>query len=307
MPRGHSHYRTVVGSPSTGRYAAPRNLYLDTVVWAESTPETVSIGNGHPVKALSVFAKMVGRLDTASGSTGIVSTDIKTTNGSPKPSCHGTGRQVMSARDAILGRLKKGVFSQPMSAVPQVDIPGELPTTDLAARFIEQLIATHAEVRRCDAHTVSQQAINWMADIGSPVSWVSRSSTLGQQLWSQKPHDTQWVDPEAPMGQDRARVFNDIGLAVTGSHSAIFETGTLVLIPDQHEPRTMSLVPPIHLVVVQLSSLVARFEDWILRYPECAQHTNVVLITGPSKTADIQQTLAYGAHGPKRLLVLLVE
>lgn len=213
----------------------------------------------------------------------------------------------MSARDAILGRLKKGQFDQPMPAVTHQDKPGQLPTTDLAAKFAEQLAATHAEVRRCDAQTVIKQAINWMAELDNPVTWVSRGSDIGKQLWSQQPDGVQWVDPDAPMEQDRASVFHDIGLAITGSHSAIYETGTLVLIPDQHEPRTMSLVPPVHLAIVQISSLVARFEDWILRYPECAQHTNVVLVTGPSKTADIQQTLAYGAHGPKRLLVLLVE
>ena len=69
----------------------------------------------------------------------------------------------------------------------------------------------------------------------------------------------------------------------------------------------MSLVPPVHIVIVDgekmypdLSSLI-KAEKWQDKLP-----TNVLLISGPSKTADIQQTLAYGAHGPKELIVLLL-
>ena len=213
----------------------------------------------------------------------------------------------MTARAAILSRLKAGVFRQPVATQAAADVPYPLPTDNLRAQFIERLSETHAEVRSCDAESMPQAVVDWMTDIGAQQQWVSQTSALGQQLWKRKPKDAVWVDPQAPMDQDRAQVFHDIGLAVTSSHSALFETGTIALIPDQHEPRTMSLVPPIHLVVVHVSSVVGRFEEWIRRYPACAEHTNVLMITGPSKTADIQQTLAYGAHGPKRLLVMVVE
>ena len=89
---------------------------------------------------------------------------------------------------------------------------------------------------------------------------------------------------------------------------AIAETGTLILWPTVDEPRLMSLVPPVHIVLLDAASIYNTFyeamqtEGWKDGLP-----TNSLLISGPSKTADIQQTLAYGAHGPKELVVLVIN
>ena len=70
----------------------------------------------------------------------------------------------------------------------------------------------------------------------------------------------------------------------------------------------MSLVPPLHIALVYADRLHAdlhaamRAEQWASGMP-----TNLVLVSGPSKTSDIQQTLAYGAHGPRELWVVIVE
>ena len=70
----------------------------------------------------------------------------------------------------------------------------------------------------------------------------------------------------------------------------------------------MSLVPPVHIVLLDASKLYNTFfeamtmEGWQQGLP-----TNALLISGPSKTADIEQVLAYGAHGPKDLIVLILE
>jgi L-lactate dehydrogenase complex protein LldG len=105
----------------------------------------------------------------------------------------------------------------------------------------------------------------------------------------------------------KEEMFHDIPAGLTTSRGAIAETGTLVLWPDAHEPRLMSLVPPIHIVLLDAKTIHNTFyeaisnEGWANGLP-----TNALLISGPSKTADIQVTLAYGAHGPKELIVLLV-
>jgi L-lactate dehydrogenase complex protein LldG len=70
----------------------------------------------------------------------------------------------------------------------------------------------------------------------------------------------------------------------------------------------MSLVPSVHFVLLDEQNIHADFhqamtaEGWTQGMP-----TNALLISGPSKTADIQQTLAYGAHGPKELVLLLIQ
>jgi L-lactate dehydrogenase complex protein LldG len=102
-------------------------------------------------------------------------------------------------------------------------------------------------------------------------------------------------------------MFRHIPASLTAARAAVAETGTLILWPDEHEPRLMSLVPPVHIVLVEAGRIYNTFfeamqsEGWKDGMP-----TNALLISGPSKTADIQVTLAYGAHGPKELVVLLL-
>jgi L-lactate dehydrogenase complex protein LldG len=104
-------------------------------------------------------------------------------------------------------------------------------------------------------------------------------------------------------------LFYTIDASLTEAAAAIADTGTLLLLPSIAEPRTMSLVPPVHVALLRTSSLVSNFNDLIVQqqWPDNALPTNALLISGPSKTADIQQTLAYGAHGPKALIVLLIR
>nr|WP_269808811.1 LUD domain-containing protein [Enterovibrio nigricans] len=81
----------------------------------------------------------------------------------------------------------------------------------------------------------------------------------------------------------------------------------------ESEPRSLSLVPPTHIAIIRESDIVSHFSElmttpfWTSAGWDTTPPTNLLLISGPSKTADIQQTLAYGAHGPKRLIVFLVK
>jgi L-lactate dehydrogenase complex protein LldG len=104
----------------------------------------------------------------------------------------------------------------------------------------------------------------------------------------------------------KRELFEDVDAGFTSARCGIADTGSLVLWPDEREPRLMSLVPPIHFVLLDAATIqpdlqsVMATQGWGRGLP-----SNVLLISGPSKTADIQQTLAYGAHGPKELIVLV--
>lgn len=108
--------------------------------------------------------------------------------------------------------------------------------------------------------------------------------------------------------QWKGHLFDSVDFAITGSLAGLAESGSLVLWPNAEEPRLMSLVPPLHLALLDADQLFENFADliargnWARRMP-----TNALLISGPSKTADIEQTLAYGIHGPKALITLLLE
>jgi L-lactate dehydrogenase complex protein LldG len=70
----------------------------------------------------------------------------------------------------------------------------------------------------------------------------------------------------------------------------------------------LSLVPPVHVAVLHASRLYASLPAAMAALqPQADMPTNLLLVTGPSKTADIQQVLAYGAHGPKELIIVLVD
>lgn len=99
-----------------------------------------------------------------------------------------------------------------------------------------------------------------------------------------------------------------IDAAITTTAGAIAETGALVLWPDVIEPRLMSLVPPVHIAVLDADKIYNTFceiiqtQNWPQRMP-----TNALLVSGPSKTADIEMTLAFGVHGPRELIVLILS
>ncbi len=96
--------------------------------------------------------------------------------------------------------------------------------------------------------------------------------------------------------------------AITGTRGGIADTGALILWPDETEPRLMSLVPPIHIAVLDSRQIYASLPEamngqhWADGMP-----TNALLISGPSKTADIELIPAFGVHGPVALIVLVLE
>ena len=131
-------------------------------------------------------------------------------------------------------------------------------------------------------------------------------SAVAAELEASAPNTLKIVRYDQPVDAWQDQLFDGIDASVTLARSAIAETGSLILWPSPSEPRLMSLVPPVHFVLLDVNTIHADFysamvaEGWSKGMP-----TNALLICGPSKTADIQQTLAYGAHGPRELVVLL--
>jgi L-lactate dehydrogenase complex protein LldG len=97
-------------------------------------------------------------------------------------------------------------------------------------------------------------------------------------------------------------------VGITGCFCAIAETGTLVLLSGEATPATTSLVPETHVAVVSVARIVRNMEEaWaLLRKEHGAMPRSVNFISGPSRTADIEQTLVLGAHGPYRVHIILI-
>lgn len=113
---------------------------------------------------------------------------------------------------------------------------------------------------------------------------------------------------DRPVEAFKEELFHGVEAGFTSTVGGIAETGGLLLMPGPQEPRLLSLVPPLHIALLRASTIhdslwsAIRALGWGDRLPP-----NALLISGPSKTADIEQTLAFGVHGPKRLIVVLVN
>ena len=103
-----------------------------------------------------------------------------------------------------------------------------------------------------------------------------------------------------------ACVAADVG--ITSADYALAETGTLVMLASPEEPRLISLLPPMHIAVFPRSRMLANLDELLAVLPNPAEQTSaLVLITGPSRTADIEQILVRGVHGPGEIFAVIVE
>jgi L-lactate dehydrogenase complex protein LldG len=100
----------------------------------------------------------------------------------------------------------------------------------------------------------------------------------------------------------------DSDASITSTRGGIAESGALILWPNDKEPRLMSLVPAVHIAILEADTIYNTFSEAMtgLEYAK-GMPTNALLISGPSKTADIELTLTFGVHGPKELIVFIVQ
>lgn len=220
----------------------------------------------------------------------------------------------MKAREAILqrlyqGREQLGGLDVPVSNFTVLERP-HWSQADKRQRFEQAMRSVHTEIHSVHLdnwYMVLQQLVT---EKGLPNLWASPDTSHGQELaqhW-QLPQAT-LLQHNPPLTEWKDELFNQVSAALTSCRGAIAETGSLILWPTAAEPRVMSLVPPVHFVLLDSNQLYTTFlqamqqQDWV----GTGLPTNALLISGPSKTADIEQTLAYGVHGPKELVVLVLE
>src|ERR1019366_6205674 len=98
-----------------------------------------------------------------------------------------------------------------------------------------------------------------------------------------------------------------VDIGITSADFALSDTGTLVMIASPAESRLVSLLPPAHLAVVPVERILTGLDELFTLLPDpAAQTSSMVLITGPSRTADIEQILVRGVHGPGQVTVVIV-
>ncbi len=215
----------------------------------------------------------------------------------------------MSARDAILKRLRErtdGPLSAPESDFTVVTKRGWSHEERLES-FERWITSVHGEVihvGRGDwtaalARVLEAKGIRRLA-LGRehPVAAEARAALADSAV--------EPVDVNRDIETWRREQFETVDAGLTSTLGGIAETGSLWLWPTPDEPRLISLVPPIHIAVLDADAIEDTFFDVVEAHGWAGgMPTNALLISGPSKTADIEQTLAYGVHGPRELVVLV--
>ncbi len=214
-----------------------------------------------------------------------------------------------NARDRILARLHAS--GTELTTVPQAPLPPEL-SLDREAK-IERLAAMMTAMRT-EVHIV---------DTGS---WIDRLKELAREKgWKRLLYgpgapigpaiETSWASDAAglpalvayagPVETFKEDLFR-IDAGITSVRAGVAETGAVVLWPTSYEPRLMSLVPPVHVAVLDADTVYSSLAEMMTveRWAD-GMPTNALLISGPSKTADIEFTLVFGVHGPKELVLLI--
>lgn len=216
-----------------------------------------------------------------------------------------------SAREQILARLR----AAPPQAVAAPDrtlaaFYDQQPRENQSAR-VERLALNlqnaMADVHRTTPETLAADLAKVMAEKSLKKVAIGGEVLAHQELCNRL-YSVCVLHPVQTVHAEQQALFDDVDAGLTLSQAAIAETGTVVLLSSPQSPRLLSLVPPVHVVIVDARRVYDTLFD-LIQQEHWAQGlpTNVILVSSPSKTADIQQTLAYGAHGPKQLIVMLVE
>lgn len=212
-----------------------------------------------------------------------------------------------SPRDRILSRLRSGPRQEPPTRPDWM--PPAYAAEERRDRFVAMLESSHAEVHRVGAADWPARLRQVLEAKGISSLAYGPGTEAGRQLAAEWGEGGPALVPyDRPVEDFKQALVSEIGAGFTTTRGGIAQTGSLVLWPTPEEPRLLSLLPPVHVTLVEEAALTDTLaatlaaQNWAAGMP-----TNAVLVSGPSKTADIEQTLAYGVHGPKELIVLLME
>jgi len=199
-----------------------------------------------------------------------------------------------SGRESILNAL--GKVRAPQTPPPQISLPEW--TGDVLAGFIAKVQASVAQPHR----------IASLADVPAKIAEILRlanaapelhlpaESTLQHLPWNGAPALT--ISSAPPAGDQSALSAAEFGIA---------ETGTLVFFSGPNARSSWHFLPGCEFILIERPRILPRFEDVIARIGKLPGiPATINLVTGPSRTADIEQTIELGAHGPREIHILIV-
>ncbi len=169
----------------------------------------------------------------------------------------------------------------------------------LIDRFIDKHTAVHGTYKIVSKHSQIPMAVNdFLSAHGLPTEMVMGNTDFLQTI--------DWPDDWSI--ERRTACKTDV-TSITDAICAIAETGTILIASSPKVSATHFYLPENHVVIMDIGQLVRHLDDAMqLASQQISGHSRGIhMITGPSKTADVEQTIQYGAHGPRRLHAIFVD
>jgi L-lactate dehydrogenase complex protein LldG len=219
----------------------------------------------------------------------------------------------MSGRDSILGTIRSGLGRGELSDAEKGALEDriaargrgvrpsrvDLDSDELVDLFVDYAKGVDMSVDRvASMEDVPDRVADYLARENLPANLrVAPDPSLDGIPWEKRP--TLTITRGKTDGSD------EVGL--TGAFAGVAETGTLIMRSGPEHPTTLNFLPDSHLVVIRKSQIVGSYEDAWDKIRVGKMPRTVNFITGPSRTGDIEQTIFMGAHGPRRMHIVLVE
>ena len=216
----------------------------------------------------------------------------------------------LSARERLLGNVRTALqraASQPLNQVasPLAALPLTVPRSD--RNLYTSLFVQNFETLAGKALVVpdTSAVVGALAPlIEAKQAVASNSPYLEKCGITRLPQVHSCITDRDALRQ--ACATTDVG--ITSVEYALAETGTFVMFSNPSEARLISLLPPVHIAVFSSLRILANLKELLDVVPTPAEQTSsMVLITGPSRTADIEQILVRGVHGPGEVYAIIVE
>lgn len=199
----------------------------------------------------------------------------------------------MSARDDILASIRSRRLAQTSRPAVYRAPPTE---GDLAESFAKKIAAQYSDVRMLDS----------MADVPEAVADILRGRNMAAQVHI--PADSELAVLDLPNVEVKREPPGQFDAAVTSASFAIAETGTLAYAAGKSNPASWHFRPVLEIAIVRPGAVVAELEDVLSALRATGGLPSTLnLVSGPSRTGDIEQTMELGAHGPKALAVLVLK
>ena len=203
-----------------------------------------------------------------------------------------------SARSAILARVAAARRAGRLPQSPELEplaIP-ERTSSECLARFREELSALGVECHVETTEAGVRERVRSLVEGTRVLRWDAECL----------PYDVDSVLEKATLGSSPREEQAQAEVGVTGCHGAIAETGTLALLSGKGRSRAVSLLPPLHVAIVEARQLCFSMAEFFARESDrIGGEASCTFVTGPSRTADIELTLTLGVHGPGRVVVVV--